>query len=412
MKVTAEEQALLKKLVRQQKASQRLVRRIKIILMATEAGTTVRSLARKLGVAWGTVNTWIHRWQEARPHLNKVGSQKEEPAKWVKNMLRVIKKVLADATRTGAPSKYRIEQYTQLLALACEPPELSGRPISHWTPRELADEAQSRGIVSTIAPRTVGRFLKEVDLKPHLTRYWLNTTPKDQNAFITRIQKVCDLYLQAQDFYKEQIYVASTDEKTGIQALERLAPPRLMIPGYPEAQEFNYKRHGTLNLLASMIVAKGKIGSALISPTRTEQDFLTHIKALVATAPQAQWIIISDQLNTHLSASLVRWVANECHIPGDLGFKGKSGILKSKKTRQAFLEDPTHRIRFAYTPVHTSWLNQIELWFGILVRKLLKRGSFDSLETLQDRIRAFIEYYNVTMAKPFRWTYTGRLLKR
>ena len=134
-------------------------------------------------------------------------------------------------------------------------------------------------------------------------------------------------------------------------------------------------------------------------------DFAQHIKAVIATAPKDGWIFIADQLNTHKSETLVRLVAAECDLNLELGEKGKSGILCSMESRAAFLSDPSHRIRFLYTPKHTSWLNQIEMWFGILVRKLLKRGNFTSVEQLQQKIRDFIDYFNQTLAKPFNWKF-------
>ena len=160
-------------------------------------------------------------------------------------------------------------------------------------------------------------------------------------------------------------------------------------------------------------VATGQIMAPSIGPTRTEQDFVNHIEQTIATQPQSQWIFIVDQLNTHQSEGLVNLVIKLCHLDidqKDLGVKGKSGILQSMSTRKAFLENEKHRIRFAYTPKHTSWLNQVELWFAILVRKLLKRASFDSINDLKQRLLDFIDYFNKTMAKPFKWTYKGRPL--
>lgn len=199
----------------------------------------------------------------------------------------------------------------------------------------------------------------------------------------------------------------SVDEKTGIQALEHCAPALGPLPGCPERIEYEYKRRGTLSLIASLDVATGKILPAHLGPTRTENDFAKHVGAVVATDPKAEWVFISDQLNTHQSESLVRLAAKLGNIRTDLGKKGKAGILKSLESRAQFLSNPAHRVRFIYTPKHSSWLNQIELWFGILARKLLKRASFPSIAALRQRILAFIRYFNETMAKPFRWTYTG-----
>ena len=202
----------------------------------------------------------------------------------------------------------------------------------------------------------------------------------------------------------------STDEKTGIQALERKHPTRPMIPGKVELREFEYIRHGTQTLIANFEVALGRIIAPSVGPTRTEEDFVKHIEQTIAIDPDAEWIFVVDQLNTHKSESLVRLVARLCNVNADLGIKGKCGILHSMETRSAFLQDTDHRIRFVYTPKHTSWLNQIEIWFSILVRRLLKRASFTSLEELRERILAFIDYFNKTMAKPFKWTYAGRPL--
>jgi hypothetical protein len=220
------------------------------------------------------------------------------------------------------------------------------------------------------------------------------------------VATVCDLYEQAGRLAEQGIHLVSTDEKTGIQALERLHPDIPPGPGRVQRREYEYTRHGTLCLTANLEIWCGMIIAPTLGPTRTEADFVAHIQQTVETDPEAGWVFLVDNLNTHQSESLVLWVAQTCGIEADLGVKGKRGVLKSQKSRAAFLSDPDHRIRFVDTPKHTSWLNQVEIWFSILVRKLLRRSSFCSVEDLRARILSFIDYFNRTMAKPIRWLYS------
>lgn len=222
---------------------------------------------------------------------------------------------------------------------------------------------------------------------------------------------MCALYEAAPELHKAGVHLMSSDEKTGIQALERKHPDKPMQPGRVTLREHEYIRHGTQALIANLEVATGQCVAPSLGDTRKEKDFVAHIEQTVAQDPQGIWIFIVDQLNTHKSESLVLFVAQRIGIEDDLGIKGNKGILKSQATRAAFLQDEAHRIRFVYTPTHTSWLNQIEIWFSILVRRLLKRGSFSSVNELRERILAFIDYFNKTMAKPFKWTYAGRPLQ-
>lgn len=238
----------------------------------------------------------------------------------------------------------------------------------------------------------------------------MNHEVEDEGLFRQEVRDICKLYHQATELHEQKVHVISVDEKTGIQALERTQPTHPMKPGQIECVEFEYQRHGTQTLIANFEVATGQVMSPSVGETRTEQDFVEHIENTIKTDPEGQWIFVSDQLNTHKSASLVEAIAKACGIEEDLGVKGKSGILKSMATRADFLTDKSHRIRFVYTPKHCSWLNQVEIWFGTLTRRLLKRGNFSSTEELKRRILAFIEYFNETLAKPYRWTYIGKPL--
>jgi transposase len=198
------------------------------------------------------------------------------------------------------------------------------------------------------------------------------------------------------------------DEMTGVQAKERIAPTKPMRPGQIEKAEFEYKRHGTQCLIGNFEVATGQVIAPTVQATRGEKDFADHIERTVATDPEAGWIFVADNLTTHTSATLVRWVASLCGVAAEsLGKKGKSGVLKSVATRKAFLTDASHRVRFVYVPKHTSWLNQVEIWFSILARRVLRRGNFTSTADLREKLLAFIGYFNATMAKVFKWTYKG-----
>ena len=378
----------LKKLVNNHTTPQQIALRARIILDAKQ-GLNNMQIVKNLDIGVGMVRLWRKRWVD---------------------LLALCPfERLSDAERAGAPAKFTPEQICKLIAIACEPPGDSGRPISHWAARELADELILRGIVESISSRHVSRLLKEADLKPHRSRYWL--TPQPDPQFNDKVMDICSIYQRAQDILNDGGRVISTDEMTGIQAIERKNSSLPMKPGKVERIEFEYIRHGTLTLIANIDVATGEVISPYVGPTRTEQDFVAHIKQTIQTDLSAnKWHFVVDNLNTHKSESLVKFVSSVDNLDIDLGIKGKSGILKSQESRENFLNDSDHKIVFHYTPKHSSWLNQIEMWFSILVRKLLKRASFSSLAELETRLIAFIKYFNDTMAKPFKWTYKGKVL--
>jgi len=242
-----------------------------------------------------------------------------------------------------------------------------------------------------------------------LIRYWL--TPEVDEQFESKVADVNQIYQEAQERTKQGERVESIDEMTGVQALERKHPGLPLAAGQVERREFEYIRHGTQAFIVSFDVATGQVPLLSQGDTRNEQDFAQHIQRRVEAVPTVtQWHFVADNLNTHVSETLVRYVAQLSGITADLGVKGKAGILTSTQTRAAFLTDSSHKIVFHFTPKHASWMNQVEIWLSILVRKVLRRGSFPSIQDLNSKVLAFVDYFNRTMAKPFKWTYKGKAL--
>ena len=404
--LTEKQESILRRIHGSTTASQRLVQRVHIILLAF-AGSLNLDIATIVGLARKQVGVWRRRWQQSFDALVAIECR-ETPAEF----RRAIEDVLSDAPRSGSPGRFTAEQVTHVLAVACEEPEQSGRPVDRWTQRELADEIIGRKIVPSISVSQVGRYLSQAELQPHRSKYWLNTKEKDPEIFQRQVEMVCQTYLEAPALYfQENTHTVSVDEMPGVQALERIASTIPMQPGQPTRIEFEYKRHGTLCLTGNWDVVLGQMIAPTIGATRTEEDFAWHIHNTVATERTWAWVFVVDNLNTHCSESLVRYVARLEKIDENtLGKKGKCGVLKSMASRQAFLAKRSHRIRFVYLPKHTSWLNQIEIVFGIVGRRVVRHGNFKSLTALKERLLDFIDYFNRTFAKPFRWTYTGRPL--
>lgn len=243
----------------------------------------------------------------------------------------------------------------------------------------------------------------------HRNQYWLNPKVESAEELEVETKVICDVYQEAQQITQAGIKLYSTDECTGIQAKQRLHADHPMKKGRVKRVEYEYIRHGTLSLIANFEIISGRLENSTIGETRTEADFAEHIaKTVEKEAEAAGWWFIVDQLNTHQSESLVKLVAEkEGKAGSELGEKGKRGILQSMKSRKEFLENENHQIRFIFTPKHCSWLNQIEIWFSILSKKLIKWGNFKSKADLQEQLEKFIEYFNQTMAKPFKWTFKG-----
>jgi transposase len=276
-------------------------------------------------------------------------------------------------------------------------------PTSHWSLDDLAYHILKEAHYRDMSRSTVQRILAEAELKPHRSRYWLHSDDPD---FEAKALDICRLYLDAPVLYRRGELVICVDEKTSIQALERLHPTKPAQPGRVELREFEYLRHGTRCLLASRVVATGQvIGS--VSARRGAWDFVRHIRDVVAQYPdvkQFHWVM--DNLNTHWSFELCRYLGKLSGVWDDR----LPRRLRTGPQRRAFLTDPSHRHVIHYTPKHGSWLNQIEIWFGVLSRRLLRRGNFVSVEDLARQILDFIAYYNTHLAFPYEWTYTGKPL--
>ena len=299
--LSAQEKAELESLSRRHAAPRRAVERARIILLAAQ-NRSIPAIATTLQVCANTVRKWIQRYTRRPPMARTTENPGQQPPAVEPPPSKLPR--LADAPSSGRPDIFTAEQICALIALACEKPEDHGRPITHWTARELKDEVIHAGILSRISVRQVNRLLSATDLQPHRSRYWLNAKPDPQKQ--EKIRTVCGLYQQAQEAAARGELTFSVDEMTGIQVLARIAPDHPMKPGQPVRREFEYERHGTLSPLAGLEVASGQV-QAYCWPARNEADFLDLIDGLVQAHPQAvRFTFVQDNLNTHQSESLVR----------------------------------------------------------------------------------------------------------
>jgi transposase len=312
--VSEKQQVVLKEFSKSRTVAKGVVQRATILLLGF-AGLRNQDIAARVGLNRLQVGLWRQRWRDAWQAL--CVWECSEPHR----LREAILDILADAPRPGAPPTFSAAQVAQIVALACEPPQLSGRPISHWTLRELRDEAIKRQIVATISVAQVGRFLQQAAVQPHRQKMWLNTTEKDPQKFQAELENVCRTYLEAPAQAADGTHTVSVDEATGLQAIERNAPDKPSAPGSVAKQEFEYTRQGTTTLTAGLDVVTGLIVCPTLEATRTEPEFVAHIARTVDTDPSANWIFVVDCLNTHMSESLVQFVAERCSLPDALGKK-------------------------------------------------------------------------------------------
>lgn len=312
-----------------------------------------------------------------------------------KRDLMVSKTALDPADRRLFPP----HQQHEIMALACQPPRQHGHPITHWSITDLARAVIQNQIAHSIGQSTIWRLLDQAAIKPHRWHYWLNSNDPD---FYPKMYDVVDLYLNALEIYKIGEIVLSVDEKTSIQALQRKYPHKPTIAGRIELIEHEYKRHGTCCLTAGLEVATGQV-MGMLTPNRPAEVFAQFIQWVCQRYADARRIhVVLDNLNTHYHELTCRVVADFCQC--------RLGPTHTGGQRIAFLTEPSKRVVFHFTPTHASWLNQIEIWLSVLTRKVIRRGDFSSVGGLQDKIIEFIEYYDEYLAKPYRWTYTGKPL--
>ena len=292
---------------------------------------------------------------------------------------------------------------TKLVSLATSLPQDHGLAVTRWTGDELASRIINDAHHRRMSRSTVCRHLQELDLKPHKSVYWLNSHDPD---FEQKAQEVCRLYVSAPQLSQQGRLLICSDEKTGMQILERAAATQAAQPGKPIKRENDYIRHGTRVALASFVVTTGQVLCDL-RQTRGNVDFCDHVRMVVEAHPEQpafDWVL--DNLNTHWSLNLCQLVAEFSGLPFD------AKQLRTGKERRAYLTDPTHRLVFHYVPKHGSWLNQIELWFAVLARQFLADGDFASAAEFETAFWKYLTHYNEHHAHPYRWTYTGQPLVR
>lgn len=396
---------ILNKLGRRRTLDKSIVLRACIILRAYQRLQNGQ-IAQLLEVERHCVGRWRRRWRDSFDAILAIEMNESQAA-----LERAIVDTLRDAHRSGSPGKFAAKQIVQLISTACENPRDSDRPVEEWTGPELADELQKRSVVDSISVSWVNELLRRVELQPHRRKYWCFTTEKDRELFQAQVDEVCETYLNARPAYLHgNTRTICVDEMTSLQANQHRAEPKRARPSQIAKSECQYTRHGTLSLTGSWDVVQGRMIHTTIDQTRNADDFANHIARTIQTAPEANWVVVLDNLNTHSSEPVVRLIAGLLGIDQDrLGNKKRRrGILGSVKSRREFLADPCHRIRFVFTPKHSSWLNQIEVVFGIIGRRVMRHGSFTSQADLRDKLMTFIDYFNQTFAKPFNWTYTGK----
>jgi transposase len=320
-----------------------------MVLLAAE-GESVASIARQLGTSRSRVTEWLARFQRERLEG------------------------LVDHPRSGRPRVLTALERHQVVAAACQSPKAFGVTRHIWTRESLAKALVDTGRIQAISPSTVGEILEEAEIRPHRVKAWCHSNDPD---FQKKMRAIVRLYTRR----PKGEPVVCIDEKTGMQALSRARALKTPAPGRAGRQDFEYRRNGTRCLFACFNVGTGKVlGRCTVQ--RKRPDFLSFMDLVASAYRQKRVHVVLDNLNTH-------------HDTGQGAFMTDWNRRHGK------------RFVFHYTPTHGSWLNQIELWFGIMTRRVLRHGNFHDPDELVDAVEVFMDEWNATEAHPFRWTYRG-----
>ena len=352
IRLRAHERGKLERIVREQSGEARSYRRAQMVLLAAD-GESISGIARSLRTSRPRVTVWLKRFTRTR-----LGG-------------------LCDGVRSGRPRVISALERHQVVAAACQSPRALGVARNVWTHKSLAAALTSRGLVRSISDTSVGEILDEAEIKPHRVKMWCHSTDP---AFQEKMRAIVRLYVKR----PRGEPVLCIDEKTGMQALSRSRALAPAAPGRDGRQDFEYRRNGTRCLFACFDVGTGRV-LGRCTTQRKRADFESFLDLVASAYPQRRVHVVLDNLNTHSDSRQGAFITDWNRRHGD-------------------------RFAFHYTPTHGSWLNQVELWFGVVSRRVLRHGAFSNPDELVQAIASFVEVWNRSEGHPFRWTYRGRPL--
>jgi transposase len=332
--------------IRRRQPSHWLVTRAKLVLMSG-AGARMVDICASLSLDRQVVRRWCRRFIDGGMDA------------------------LKDRPRSGRPSTIAAKVWQKVATLVVQPPSKFGLPFERWSVRDLSSFLRQR-YQWHVSRSSLSRFLRSMALKPHRVKYWLNPTDPE---FDEKAAVICALYVSP----PSKTTVLSLDEKPGVQALSRKFPTRHIKAGHVARVEFEYKRHGTRNIFAAFNIRTGHV-LVDVTPDRATPTVLAFLDQVLQHYSRGPIVIITDNIHTRRGEPARDWLRRH------------------------------PRVSFVFTPFHGSWLNQVEIWFGILTSKAIKHRSFDSVRDLTKAILKFSTHWNKHMARPFEWTYTGKVL--